>query len=203
MNSSTSLYDLLEGYWPTLYDGFSAVWTEGLDVAEVAERLGADPATATVCTLKGIGRGFGDAPPGDQAEVILIGRHGDWVLTMQIQHMGVVSGRALSALSENNGRAISVGWHINGAHRIAYAAQGAVIASQNMRYIPEILQRYADGLYIPDVDDVEDGDFPIEEMINTNLILVGRVIGHELNAEWLEREHVRYIIPAEEAEFSS
>lgn len=112
--------------------------------------------------------------------------------------MDVTSEPALSALSRTGGRALSMGWHVNGAHRITYAVDGLVVSSAPMEKIPAPLEQHMEGLSMPGVnwdEDDEDGDFSTEEMIDTALVLVGRVTGRELDKEWLDAIHTRYVIP--------
>ncbi|MEU7988263.1 hypothetical protein AB0B56_25640 [Streptosporangium canum] len=199
--SPTRLYDLLGSYWSPVAAGlgFAAVWCEGVSIEETARRLRADLSSATPCTLRGIGHGFdGDARPGDRAGIILVGEAGTWTLAVQVQEMDVTSEPALSALSRSGGRALSMGWHVNGAHRITYAVDGLVVSSAPMEKIPAPLEQHMEGLSMPGVnwdEDDEDGDFSTEEMIDTALVLAGRVTGRELDKKWLDAIHTRYVIP--------
>jgi hypothetical protein len=189
------LYDFLEAYWPQVGDQFAAVWAEGLSVTETARRIGADLGTAAVVSLRGIGEGFAGDPPDPEAGVILVGECGTWTLTVQIQEMHVLAEPVMSALSAG-GRAVSVGWHVNGGHRATYAADGAVVESRSMNsqsadWVPEALLPYADGLRMPEVDE----DVPLEEMITVLLALIGRMVGQEIDEDWLEEEHTRFVVP--------
>ncbi|MFI6476865.1 hypothetical protein ACIBH1_02960 [Nonomuraea sp. NPDC050663] len=128
----TRLHDLLLTYWPGADLGFCAVWAENVDTADMAVRLGADPATATTCTLRGISRGFHEDPPGDDVGIVLIGRSGTWALALQVQGSDITSPAAMAALSGGGGRAVGIGWHANGGHAVDYAADGAVSPTCSM-----------------------------------------------------------------------
>ncbi|MFF4413858.1 hypothetical protein ACFYY8_15100 [Streptosporangium sp. NPDC001559] len=196
MKTPTLLYDFLRTYWPPVDDGFAAVWVEGTGIEETASRLRADLDSATVCPLRGIGRGFdGDDRPDDYAGIVLVGESGSWTLAVQIQGMDVTTDRALAELSRDGGRAISIGWHANGGHTTTYAVDGTVVSSGDIRYVPPSLEHYAQDLRIPDFDDEDSDDFPIEEMITKVLVVIGRATGQEIDEDWLEEDHVRYIIP--------
>ncbi|GAA1521858.1 hypothetical protein GCM10009677_63600 [Sphaerisporangium rubeum] len=193
------LYDFIQAYWPPAEDQFAAVWAEGLSVTETARRIGADLDTATVTSLRGIGKGLAAGPPDPEAGVVLVGECGTWTLTVQVQGTHILTDPVMSALSAD-GRAVSLGWHVNGGHHVTYAAGGAVIDSRSMNsydpdWVPEALA--ADDLTMPVVDEDEDeDDVPIEEMITVTLALIGRLVGQEIDEDWLEDEHTRFVVPA-------
>ncbi|MFD1939594.1 hypothetical protein ACFSKW_49855 [Nonomuraea mangrovi] len=196
MPNPTHLYDLLESHWENVADGFAAVWVEGLTVEETARRLGADLSSATALTLADIGLGFeGDKMPGDEDGIILVGPFDAWTLAAQIQWMDVTEEPTLSTLSRDGGRAIAIGWHGDGAHRVEYAIDGRLTFSAPLEEILIPLQEHAEGLRMPtDWDVPVDVGSPTEEMITTALVAIGRLVGRELDHEWLETPHVRYLI---------
>ncbi|MFF0575536.1 hypothetical protein [Streptosporangium saharense] len=189
----THLYDLLESRWENVADGFAAVWVEGLTVEETARRLGADLGSATTVSLENIGLGFeGDETPGDEDGIILVGPWDAWTLAVQIRWMDVTEEPRLSELSRDGGRAIAIGWHGDGAHRVEYAIDGRLTFSAPLEEMLEPLHEYAEGLRMPTDWDVVGA--PTEEMIATALTVIGRLTGRELDEEWLETPHVRYLI---------
>ncbi|WP_144069836.1 hypothetical protein [Nonomuraea indica] len=196
MSNPTHLYDLLESRWENIADGFAAVWAEGLTVEETARRLGGDPAGATELTLEDIGLGFeGDEMPGDEDGIILVGPCDAWTLAVQVQWMDVTEEPRLSELSRDGGRAIAIGWHGDGAHRVEYAIDGRLTFSAPLEEILDLLHEYAEGLRMPtDWDVPVDVGSPTEEMITAALTAIGRLTGRELDEEWLETPHVRYLI---------
>ncbi|MET8336393.1 hypothetical protein ABZV14_16825 [Streptosporangium canum] len=190
------MYDLLESHWETFGDGFAAVWSEGPSIEETAQRLGADKSSAAKRALADITLGFeGDDMPGDDEGIILVGALGAWTLTLQIQWMDVTEGEKLSALSRDGGRAIAVGWHGSGAHRVEYSINGDVVFSGPMEDALASLREYSAGLRMPtDWDIPVSQGSPAEEMITTALVAVGRMVGHEIDDAWLQTPHVRYLI---------
>ncbi|MER5625805.1 hypothetical protein ABT061_32680 [Streptosporangium sp. NPDC002544] len=196
MPNPTHLYDLLESRWENIANGFAAVWAEGLTVEETARRLGADPGSATALTLEDIGLGFeGDEMPGDEDGIILVGPCDAWTLAVQIQWMDVTEEPRLSELSRDGGRAIAIGWHGDGAHRVEYAIDGRLTFSAPLEEILDPLHEHAEGLRMPtDWDVPVDVGSPTEEMITAALTAIGRLTGRELDEEWLETPHVRYLI---------
>lgn len=196
MPNPTHLYDLLESCWENVADGFAAVWVEGLTVEETARRLGADLGSATALTLENIGLGFeGDEMPGDEDGIILVGPYDTWTLAVQIQWMDVTEEPRLSELSRDGGRAIAIGWHGDGAHRVEYAINGQLTFSAPLEEILDPLHEHAESLQMPtDWDVPVDVGSPTEEMITTALTAIGRLTGRELDEEWLQTPHVRYLI---------
>ncbi|MFI7615429.1 hypothetical protein ACIBP6_29785 [Nonomuraea terrae] len=196
MSSRQQLYDLLESHWPAI-DGLAAVWTEGVGVGEVARRLGADPGSATEVTLADLPVGFeGENIPGDHDGILLIGECGAWTLTLQLQWSDAVEPWALESLSRDGGRAIGVGWSGGSGHRVYYAQDADVVVNSAMTMIPAALSPYTEGLALePDWEMPGAQGSPVAQMITTCLVIVGRVTGEEISAEWLRAPHTRYVIP--------
>ncbi|PZG16619.1 hypothetical protein [Nonomuraea aridisoli] len=200
MSSRQHLYDLLESHWPAIADGLAAVWSEGAGVGEVARRLGADPDSATEVTLADLSVGFdGENIPGDYDGILLVGEfaeRGAWTLTLQIQWSDVVEPWALESLSRDGGRAVGVSWRGGTGYRIYYAQDGEVMANSSMTMIPAILAAYGEGLEPePDWEIPGTQGCPIAQMVTTSLVIIGRVTGEEISAEWLRTPHTRYLIP--------
>ncbi|MFF5246492.1 hypothetical protein ACFY3V_19570 [Streptosporangium sp. NPDC000095] len=195
--ASRHLYDLLEAHWGGPIDTFAAVWSEGLSVEETASRIEADLNSAYKVTLANLAEGFeGDQIPDDYEGIVLIGEFESWSLTLQVQWLDVTEKKVLSTLSRDGGCAIGINWHSGGDnHRIFHAVDGLTVDDAPMMYIPESLKPYAHGLTMPEDWDVPvDQGSPTEEMVTTSLILIGRIVGREIDQEWLEVPHMRFII---------
>ncbi|MFE0147879.1 hypothetical protein ACFWY5_12085 [Nonomuraea sp. NPDC059007] len=201
MACSTHLYDLLATHWAGVHNGsFSAVWSENLDVEETALKVGADLTTATQVTLANLPEGFeGDQMPGDYDGIVLIGQFGAWSLAFQVQWSNIVDPSVLAALSQD-GRAVGLSWNANGsAYRFHYTMRDHAAQSHSMHTIPTALALFAVGLRMPDEDEWDlpaDQASPREEMITVGLALMGRITGRELDQEWLNTPHTRYLIRA-------
>ncbi|MEU4510279.1 hypothetical protein AB0G05_12335 [Nonomuraea wenchangensis] len=197
MALSRRLYDLVARHWPSVDNGpFAAVWSEGLDVEDTAQLLGADQGSATEVALRDIGVGFGgDQMPGDLDGILLIGAFERWSLTLQPQWLDAVEVPALTALS-GNGRVLGVSWHAGGGgYRIHHAAHGRIIERAPMDELPVSLAEYSEGLELPQRWDIPaDQGSPREEMISTALAFVGRVTGREIDDAWLAAPHTRHLI---------
>ncbi|MFI6787038.1 hypothetical protein ACIBG4_06885 [Nonomuraea sp. NPDC050383] len=196
MASGRDLYDLLESHWEGLAHNFAAVWSEGLTVEETARRLRVAPETAATVTLAGLPSGFGgDEMPGDHDGIVLVGQFASWSLAIQVQWLDITNDRELSDLSRDGGRAVGIGWHGDGGHRIYHAVDGQVVDNLPMEVIPPSLAAEAEGLEMPATWDVPvDQGSPTEEMITTSLVLIGRVTGQEIDQSWLDTSHTRYLI---------
>ncbi|GII64425.1 hypothetical protein Skr01_45100 [Sphaerisporangium krabiense] len=141
MRHSERLWHLAYKYG--MGSSFDGMWVEGLEVAEVAERLGG--AVAGECgwadLLKGVGEGTG---------VVWAGRlNGDWT---QVVHLGVEA-LDVEPLSEGNRRALRFGWHVNGVGDLVYAVDGACVTVFGVTRPggrrgrePQALDPYAEGL---------------------------------------------------------
>lgn len=195
--ASRNLYDLLEAHWGGPIGTLAAVWSKGLSVEETASRIEADLNSAYNVTLANLAEGFeGDQIPGDYEGIVLIGKFESWSLTLQVQWLDIAERKVLSALSRGDGCVIGIKWNSWGDnHRIFHAVDGLMVDNAPMMYIPDSLKPYAHGLTMPEDWDVPvDQGSPTEEMVTTSLILIGRIIGREIDQEWLEAPHVRFII---------
>ncbi|WP_062428595.1 hypothetical protein [Herbidospora daliensis] len=188
------MYDVFESQWENFDDHFVMAWAEGLTIEETARRLGADPATATPCPLA-------ELPPFETEMldvVTLIGEFGGWTLTLQVLMGDANDAEKLAALSAGGGRAIGIGWINGDNHRVNVAADGEEVFSE--RFADALrpggpLAPHADGLSIPDRDEIpDDEDYPEAAVISTVLTAVGRYVGRQVDEEWLTRPHVAYLV---------
>ncbi|TKK87589.1 hypothetical protein FDA94_17345 [Herbidospora galbida] len=188
------LHELFMSQWENFDDHFVMVWAEGLTVKETARRLGADLDTATECALA-------DLPPfetGLHDIVTLIGEFGGWTLTLQVL-MGDANRREkMAALSAGGGRAVGIGWINGDNHGVSVAADGERVFSESIGEALRsggLLARHADGLSIPHVDDIpDDEDYPEAAVVTTVLTAIGRLVGRQVDEEWLTAPHVAYLI---------
>ncbi|WP_043615279.1 DUF6461 domain-containing protein [Nonomuraea candida] len=201
MDTRERLFDLLVSYEESVGDGFVAAWAEGLEVEEVARRIGAEASTATPCTFEDYAVGLEESHR-DLDGVVLVRQVGNWVQVLQPYMNQVWDGAVLRALSEGGGRALHVGWHAHIDARLRYAIGGRIVASMplTMGDVPEELEPYAEGLRfgLEDPTDPEcvNPDDPIteSESISSALVVAGRITGHELSDESLLSTHTRYVI---------
>ncbi|WP_214324726.1 DUF6461 domain-containing protein [Nonomuraea sediminis] len=201
MNSGTRLYDLLFSY-AELYDDeetpferFAALWCEGRDPRATAALLGADLTSARPCTLTQIGEDL-HVQPGDG--VILAGPAGGWSLVIQVEGHNAVLEDSLMRLSRDGHRALSVSWDIGGNEEIGYAADGELMVRLSFTF-PEsrtgadvtVLDPVMNGLRFR----LDENGESIEESISSAFVLAGRLTGEEINADWLDSRHERFVIP--------
>ncbi|MFG6194153.1 DUF6461 domain-containing protein [Nonomuraea sp. JJY05] len=243
MRRSEHLWRLVRSYG--MGEWFMAAWVEGLEVWEAARRMGASVAEvddAIPCTWADVLRG---QPSHGDTGVVWAGRlTADWTQIVQVQ--GFDCDRALRDLSYG-GRALLVGWDLNGPRDLKYAVDGEYVTGFSVTVPgrrwgsdPRALDRYALGLQF-DLDDsswksdpdlppgwleycaweearLESGqedygeedipeewqDFialstggyspPMASCLASALTLVGRVTGREIDREWMNGSHTRYVI---------
>ncbi|WP_449062300.1 DUF6461 domain-containing protein [Planomonospora algeriensis] len=243
MRQSERLWHLVRSY--RMGEWFMAAWVEGLEVWEVARRLGASVADVddpVECTWSDFLR---ERSPGDDAAgVVWAGRlTGDWTQVIQVR--GFDCERALRELSYG-GRALLVCWDLNGLRDLEYAVNGEYVTGLSVTTPgkrwgrdPQALDPYAQGLQFdwddsgwendPELppgwleycaweearmergedyreEDVPDEwqDFvelahngyspPLATCLTSALALAGRVTGREIDREWMDGTHTRYVI---------
>ncbi|PRX64107.1 hypothetical protein B0I32_10935 [Nonomuraea fuscirosea] len=141
-----------EHLWHRLYRcgfaaEFSAVWVDRLELDELAQRVGADFRRARHRDeLAGEVSDVGDAT------VIWADRlTDDWLQIIEFQ--GYACSGALSELSAQGGRAVSVGWGLNGVRDLKYVSDGyyttwfsVTVPGERYGNAPHALDPLAEGL---------------------------------------------------------
>lgn len=198
------LYDLLDEYDLDNDDfGFRAAWCEGLTSEEAARRLRADLDSAYASTIDELMHEEGDFDFDEGA--VLVGPAGTWTMILQLNGLDCTRYSALEALSAGAGRAIGIGWSVNGDERLIYAEDGRVLVSLDFTF-PEdrrgpdrqALDSYMEGLVLA----YEEGA-DLEESIDAALTLIGRITGHPIDCDWMEASHTFYAIPRDAWAFQS
>jgi allantoicase len=155
MRQSERLWHLVRSYG--MGECFMAAWVEGLEEWAAARRLGVsvpDVDDAVACTWADVLRG---CPTDGDTGVIWAGRlTADWTQIIQVR--GYECDRALRDLSYG-GRALLVGWDLNGPRDLEYAVNGEYVTGFNVTAPgkhwgsdPQALNPYARGLQF-DLDD--------------------------------------------------
>ncbi|MFI6888833.1 hypothetical protein [Streptosporangium canum] len=148
---------------------FRAVWVEGIDLPEIGRRLGADLRSAQRCGLIELIDGLSYD---DGTAVIWADRlNNDWIQVIEAQ--GRECSHALTDLSARGGRAIRVGWGLNGVADLVYSMDGeettvfsVTVPGERWGKAPGGLDPYATGLRF-DLEDTSwktDPDLPSEWM---------------------------------------
>ncbi|GAA2395879.1 DUF6461 domain-containing protein [Nonomuraea africana] len=194
MDHDKDLWELLAAHGIDFDTPFRSVWCEGLAVEEVARRLGADMATAQPAgwrdILTGSYRERGDG-------IIWVGPHAPgWVLVIQLDGNHLWRWDSWAQLSRDGGRMLYLGWplyEIEGVEDLQYVVDGDVVTSlvvgdpeERDGSDPDALDGYLSGLDFF-------GDSARAE-ITSALRLIGRITGKEIDDEWLDGVHTRYVI---------
>ncbi|WP_143082109.1 hypothetical protein [Nonomuraea wenchangensis] len=127
---------------------FHGLWVEDTNLADVASRIGADPASGVECTWADIGEG---PNPGGNTGIAWMGRlNTGWT---QIIVVGATPFDPLSALSAGNRRALEFAWTVNGVHDVLLAVDGRYVTALSATRPgvrkgtdPHALDRYTSGL---------------------------------------------------------
>lgn len=118
MRRSEYLWHRLHSY--ALATEFSAVWVDRLELDELAQRVGADFRQARRCDRNELADEVFNV---HDATVIWADRlTDDWLQIIEFRGYGC-SG-ALSELSAHGGRAVSMGWGLNGLRDLRYVSDG-------------------------------------------------------------------------------
>ncbi|MFC4062729.1 DUF6461 domain-containing protein [Planomonospora corallina] len=197
MDTSTGLWELLTRYGIDYDTPFRAIWCEGLDELEVARRLGADLGSARECGWQDIVTGsYSD---GSTEGVVWVGRQAPgWIQVIQLEGHDCWRWQSWRALTRNGGRLLYLGWplfEVEGVEDLEYVVNGEVVTTlvvgdpeERNGSDPNALDLYMEGLdFIGDTSQAE---------ITSALRLIGRITGREIDQEWLEGTHTRYVIPA-------
>ncbi|MFF0574589.1 DUF6461 domain-containing protein [Streptosporangium saharense] len=154
MRPSERMWHLLWKY--ALTTEFSAVWVDRLGLDEVGHRVGADVRDARHLNRDELADELFHMNSG--ATVIWADRlNDDWL--QMIEFRGFACSNALTDLSAHGGRAVSVGWGLNGLRDLTYVVDGFHTTGFSLtvpggRYgsAPDALDSLAEGLLF-DIDD--------------------------------------------------
>ncbi|MEV7010528.1 hypothetical protein [Streptosporangium sp. NPDC051022] len=194
----TRLHDLLEGYgWGPL---FQMVWIEGGDLERVARLLRADLGSARECAL-GDHSVYEWDSPGDLpvAGAVWGGETGTgWTQVLPLAGFLLSALEVQAALTVGGGRLLHLHWNVvDGSRTLIHVVGGEVTTVvDGWGYTdgsdPAALDRYRLDL------DLDLGpDTPWDVGISSMLTLVGRVVGRQVDREWLDAAHLRYLIPGD------
>ncbi|MET9344693.1 DUF6461 domain-containing protein [Nonomuraea sp. NPDC003804] len=197
------LFHLLRSYDPSdvSMQQFYAVWCEGIPVEEAVVLLNGDPGTAVPDSFAGWGSGSDGS--GDEAGGLFAGTLGGW--TVLIGDYRVTENEALLALSRDDRRALAISWDLHGENTLKYAQDGELITvldviDTNYRSgrDPDALDPYLHGLRF-NIDERKPGVPVIDprESFTSALVAIGRMVGHEIDKEWLDATHTSYVVWAE------
>ncbi|MFI6888829.1 hypothetical protein [Streptosporangium canum] len=127
---------------------FNGMWVEGLEIADVVRRLGADTTSGKKCSWADLRKGM---EIGEGIGIVWVGHLvGNWT---QIIHVGIEALDVLPTLSAGDRRALHMSWHVNGIGDLLYAVDGNYVTlfsvtrpGRSRGPIPHALDSYAEGL---------------------------------------------------------
>ncbi|MER7501448.1 DUF6461 domain-containing protein [Nonomuraea pusilla] len=198
------IYHLLRSYDPSdvSMQQFYAVWVEDIRAEEAVVLMNGDPASGTPDTFAGWGSGS-DGSAGEAAG-LLAGPFGTW--TLIIGDYRVTEDETLLALSGSGGRVLAIDWDFNGSTTLKYAKDGELLTVLDILDTddrsgsdPDALDPYLHGLRF-NIDDDVPGEpvISLAESFTSAMIAVGRVVGHQMDGNWLEATHTAYVVPADD-----
>ncbi|SDK04521.1 DUF6461 domain-containing protein [Nonomuraea jiangxiensis] len=202
--ATDDLYQLLRSYDPSdaSMQQFYAVWVEGIPVEEAVVILNGDPASGAPDSFSGWGSGSDGS--GSEAAGLLFGRIGNW--TLIISDYRSTEDEALLTLSGCGRRILAVSWDFHGETVLKYARDGELVTvldildtSDRSGSNPNALDPYLHGLRF-NIDDDDPGEPAIEprESFTSALTVIGRMVGHQIDRDWLESTHTTYLVPADD-----
>ncbi|TMR90788.1 DUF6461 domain-containing protein [Nonomuraea basaltis] len=202
--SADDLYQLLRSYDPSdvSMQQFYAVWVEDIPVEEAVVILNGDPASGAPDSFSGWGSGSDGSS--SEAAGLLAGRMGDW--TLIISDYRSTEDEALLTLSRCGRRTLAISWDFHGESMIKYAKDGELITvldildtNERSGRDPNALDPYLSGLrFNIDEDDPDEPAIEPRESFTSALTAIGRMVGRQIDREWLEATHTAYIVPAED-----
>ncbi|MFI6477136.1 DUF6461 domain-containing protein [Nonomuraea sp. NPDC050663] len=195
------LYHVLRSYDPSdvSMQEFYAVWCEGIAAEEAVSVLGGDPATGVPDRFGEWGSGSDGS--GEQAAGLLAGTLGGWIVL--IGDHRCVADEVVAELSRGDRRALALAWDFHGESLLKYARSGELVTvldvfdpGERSGADPDALDPYLEGLRF----DLDEGEPAVEpaESFTSALVAIGRVVGRELDREWLDAPHTGYHVPAHE-----
>lgn len=196
MDTAKDLWNLLASHGIDYDTPFQSIWCAGIDVQEVARRLGADLGSARQCTWQDIVTG--SYSEGFKEGVIWVDQQAPgWTQVIQVEGNDCWRWQSWVELTRNGGRLLYLGWplyELRGIDDLEYVVDGEVVTTlvvgdpdERDGTDPHALDAYMHGLdFIGDSAEAE---------VTSALRLIGRITGQELDDEWLNSPHVRYVIP--------
>ncbi|MEU6408591.1 DUF6461 domain-containing protein [Microbispora sp. NPDC046933] len=207
MKPTERLYHLLR-----LYDDsdvsmqqFHAVWCEGISVEDAVLLLNADPNTAMPDRFGGWGPGSDGS--GDEVGGLLAGTMDAWVVL--IGDYRCSEDDTLTALSGNNRRTLGISWDLHGDNTLKYARNGELITVLDILDTgyrsgrdPDALDPYLHNLRF-NTDEQKPGEPAVDprESFTSALTAIGRMVGREIDKEWLDSTHNSYTVRADESDW--
>jgi hypothetical protein len=167
-------------------------WFNSCDVEAAASVFGADLGSATPMSYSdAYGEAFEEIERSSQGNAVLFGVAGSWNIAMEPYGWRGMDDQVIRGLARY-GAAISVLLAAGSHHRVTYAHDGHrpyVVRWLDEREgpVPRALDEHLNGLSIF-------GDVDSDEWKASALALAQRFTGVRLDQEWLERQHVRYLI---------
>jgi hypothetical protein len=167
-------------------------WVEGLDIATIMRALGGDPESGVSCRWDDL---FFGPPLRDGDRLLWMGPLNEqWVQILEAGTTTITS-REKGVLSVGR-RLFAFGWGVNGPYDLRYWRDGRIVTSLGIWPFdydpgvpePHALDEYMEDLYFEERDG-------LEVQITSAMRLVGRITGRELDREWMEGAHMRYVIP--------
>ncbi|GAA3823785.1 hypothetical protein GCM10022226_50420 [Sphaerisporangium flaviroseum] len=198
------LYQLLRSYDPSdvSMQQFYAVWVEDIPVEEAVVTLNGDPASGAPDSFSGWGSGSDGS--GSEAAGLLVGLIGNWALIIADYHS--TEDEALLMLSRCGRLTLAISWDFHGETMLKYAKDGEIITALDILDTnersgrdPNALDPYLYGLrFNIDEDDPDAPAIEPRESFTSALTAIGRMVGHQIDREWLEATHATYIVPADD-----
>jgi hypothetical protein len=181
---------------------FYAVWVEDTPVDEAVVMLNGDPASGAPDSFSGWGSGSDGS--GSEAAGLLAGPIGDW--TLIIGDYRSTEDEALLTLSRGGRRALAISWDFHGENLLKYAKDGKLITildifdtNERSGSDPNALDPCLFGLrFNIDDDDPDEPAVEPNESFTSALTAIGRMVGQQIDREWLEATHTTYIVQADD-----
>ncbi|MEU8272122.1 DUF6461 domain-containing protein [Sphaerisporangium sp. NPDC049002] len=173
-------------------EGTCLTWFNACDVEAAASVFGADLRSAERMSYSdAYGEAFEEIERSSQGNVVLFGVAGSWNIAMEPYGWRGMGDQVIGGLARS-GDAVSVLIAAGSHHRVAYDHNGH--GSYVVRWlderngpVPPALDEHLNGLSIF-------GDVDSDEWKASALALAQRFTGVRLDQEWLERQHIRYLI---------
>ncbi|GAA1021747.1 hypothetical protein Aple_072900 [Acrocarpospora pleiomorpha] len=201
MKATERLYHLLRSYDDSdvSMQQFYAVWCEGIAVEEALSILDADPDSGVPDSFGGWGSGSDGSGGGG----LLVGTTGAWLVL--IGDYRCTEDEILCALSQPDRPTLAISWDLHGANELKYARAGELITTidicdTNYRSgsDPAALDPYLHDLRF-NIDEHIPGEPMVDprESFTSAMIAIGRMVGADLDKDWLDATHTSYAVRAD------